>query len=225
MKLKALGAVIVLMIGVYFFPRADTSDQETAAYLANEITLDGQAIFYLVQEDIRKELWSVHCRQPMRGCVARTSGLVLRLDENAQPWLLAAVSHKARISLKQKNYTQDGQGLFSKPLTPSNISRLSTDESFVVIEENGVVLHRIRTTGLAELVSYLTWIHSETARTLRDARLWPRNDSLSVQNMTPEVLQRYNIMRRRAIENQRLRIRSADDQLALTASHAEETSF
>ena len=218
MKTKIIGLGVILLAAVYFYPRSDTTEMSDGYYLANEITLDGQAIFYVVQDDIRKELWSVHCRQPMRGCVARTGGLVLRLDENAQPWLLAAASPQARVSIEQKNHIQDGKGLFSSALTPRRIARLSSRESHVIIEENGVVLHRIRTTGLDELVSYMTWIHGETARTLRDARLWPHNDSLNIQNMTPEVLQRYNVMRRRAIESQRLRIRSADDQLALIAS-------
>jgi len=219
MKRFVIGvAAGLFVIGAIAIFRGDSApDSEDGYYLANEITLDGQAIFYVVQNDIRKELWSVHCRQPMRGCVARTGGLVLRLDEHAQPWLLAAVSPKARISLQSEHYVQDGAGLFSEPLTARKISRLSTRESHVIIEENGTVLHRMRTTGLNDLVSYMRWINSETAHTLRDARLWPRNDSLSIQNMTPEVLQRYETMQRRAIESQRLNIRSADDQLALAA--------
>ena len=174
-------------------------------YIADEISVDGPALFYAVDDDTRRELWSVHCVQPLRGCLARAPGLVLRLDDQGRPWLIAVAEPQARVLLRARGRTRPAPGLLTAPLSPKSRAELSVRDAEVIIEQSGAERLRTPTTGLDRVVDYLVWINGNTARTLRDARLWPRNGDIRIQDMSPEVLERYDVMQRRALEAQRRR--------------------
>jgi hypothetical protein len=212
MKLKVMVLVCLGMVAL-ILPNWGTAKAEKPRWISHEIMIDGPALFYAVQEDIRHELWSVHCSQPLRGCVARAPGLALRMDRDLQPWLMAVAGPRARVSLQQRNFTQDIPGIFSTPLAPDLQTQLSRPDSFIVIEEQGQVVSRTRTEGLRQVVSYLRWVNGATARTLRDARLWPGESTLDPARMTPEVLERYEVMQRRRKEGQRQLVPSTKPQI------------
>ena len=145
-------------------------------------------------------MWSVHCLQPLRGCVARAPGLVLRLDGQGRPWLIAATAPGARISVRSGGRIRQTPQLLSTPLDTPRITRLSARDGTVIVEEGEATRLRTPTAGLARVLDYLRWINGNTARTLRDARLWPKNGEIRIQDMSPEVLERYEVMQRRALE-------------------------
>lgn len=200
-KSGILGGLVCLAL--YLTPGLSQPNGPPKPRVLDEITVDGPAIFYEIDQDVRRELWSVDCRQPLRGCVARAPGLVLRVDEHQQPWLVAAAQHGARTSVQVVNFTQDAPFLLSRPLDAGMLDQLTRSNAFVVIEESGFVAQRTRSTGIAHVANYLAWLNTETARTLRDARLWPSHGRLAVGDMTPEVLERYEVMQRRALEAHR----------------------
>lgn len=210
-------AILVLPIAIlayfYFSTVASKSEASSGFYISDEISVDGPALFYGVSGDVRQELWSVYCAQPLRSCVARSRGLVLRIDDRGAPWLIAATLPSSRISVQERNYTQDSPNLFNGPLHADKIRKLSGQDAFVIIEEQGKTILRSRTTGLNRVIDYLTWVQGNTARTLRDARLWPRNGDIRIQEMAPEVLERYEIMQRRALEAQRQLVPAAKPQV------------
>lgn len=193
--------------------------------VADEISVDGPALFYGVSGEFRRELWAVNCAMPLRSCVARAPGLVLRIDDQGQPHLVAAVSPGARISIHERNTTQDHPHLFGRPLPSDIIRRLSEEKTAVVIEEQGRVVLRSSTAGIDRVIDYLTWVQGNTARTLRDARLWPRNQEMRIQDMTPEVLERYEVMQRRAVEAQRQVVPSTKPQIEFAIRAQEGDSF
>lgn len=222
---KICGLCLVVGIAGYYFLSGTRIEAATGFYLSDEISVDGPALFYGVNEDQRQELWSVYCAQPLRSCVARAPGLVLRIDEHGAPWLITVITPGARISIQSRNFTQDSPLLFSRKLEKNSIQSLMQEKSFVVIEEKGVVVLRTRTAGIDRVIDYLTWLRSSTARTLRDARLWPRNGDIRVQNMTPDVLERYEVMQRRALEAQRQLVPSTKPQIEFAIRAQEGSSY
>lgn len=210
---KVLATCLIIGFCSYYTLAESQIKPSTGFYVTDEISIDGPALFYGVSGDQRRELWSVHCAQPLRSCVARAPGLVLSVDENGAPWLISVTPPGTRISMQTRNYTRNVPHLFNQALNADSIRRLSAEKAFVVVEENGSVVLRARTTGLNKVVDYLTWIRGSTARTLRDARLWPRNGDIRVQDMTPEVLERFEVMQRRALEAQRQLVPSTKPQI------------
>lgn len=219
--------VVFAALGVSGYLAFGVSRTEAASgfYVSDEISIDGPALFYGVSSDRRAKLWSVYCAQPLRACVARASGLVLRIDEHGAPWLIAVTPPGARVSIQSRNYTQEAERLFSRALDADLIERLSHEKAFVVVEENGSVILRSRTTGIDKVVDYLTWIKGNTARTLRDARLWPRNGDIRVQDMTPAVLERYEVMQRRALEAQRQLVPATKPQIEFAIRAQDGNSY
>ena len=215
-----LGGLLLFLV-----PSYSSSQAADAFHVLDEISIDGPALFYGVSGETRDELWSVHCAMPLRACVARASGLVLRVDDSGNPWLIAAMGPKARVSVQARNTTQNKPELFSRALDSGTITQLADETSFVIIEENGTVVLRSRTSGLNTVVDYLTWIQGNTARTLRDARLWPRNSEIRIQDMTPEVLERYEVMQRRAVEAQRQLVPNTQPQTAFAIGGQGGDSF
>lgn len=217
----AIGAVAMLAI----VPSLVKTQEVQKTWLAREITPDGPAMFFRVENDRRTELWSVDCRQRMRGCRARAPGLVVRLDDTGRPWLIAAITPTTRISIQRRNHTWNVPALINRPLDADTLHRMSSSNSFLVFEENGRVVQRIRTTGMDEVVAYLQWVSGESARTLGDARLWPRDQPLSAKNMTPSTLERYEIMQRRRLESARQLVPETKPQIEFALRAQDGLSF
>ena len=181
-------------------PRTATASE---FYISDEISVDGPAIFFGVSGASRQKLWSVYCTQPMRGCMARSRGLVLRVDDLGNARLMAATLPGTRISILERNFSQDRPTLFAQQMDAALVDVLSKEDTFVVLEDDDQIVLHSPTTGIDRVIHYLSWLQSPTARTLRDARLWPRKGELTTQNMTPEVLRRYQIIQRRAVDAKR----------------------
>ncbi len=203
MRKSILGFCVGIVVLGYSLSTVTTSAAPAKFYISDEITIDGPALFFGVAGDARQELWSVYCAQPLRSCVARAPGLVLRIDNVGSPWLIAATSQGAAVSVLSRDTLHSSPRLFTQPLDSSMIKRLSQNTPFVIVKEDGKIVLQTATAGIDRVIDYLTWIQGNTARTLRDARLWPRNGDIRVQDMTPEVLERYDIMQRRALAAQR----------------------
>jgi len=197
-KAVIIGLSVAAILG-YSLSSRTTSAAPPSFYVTDEISIDGPALFYGVVGDAREELWSVYCTQPLRSCVARARGLVLRIDASGAPWLIAAASPEAKVYVRNRNTEKLAPNLFTQPLDATTIRRLSQHTNAAIVKENGMVVLDTGTAGIDHVIDYLLWIRGDTARTLRDARLWPRNGDIRVQDMTPEVLERYDVMQRRAL--------------------------
>lgn len=222
---KLVAMALALAGTMLLAPTVVGSREVSDMWVLKEISPDGPAMFYSVENDVRRELWAVHCRQPLRDCVARADGLVLRLDEFRRPWLIAASGPKSRISIQTKNYSKDVESLFARPLNDALVEMLSQKDVFIVLEEDGSVLLRTRTTAIDQVADFLLWISSNTGRTLRDARLWPANGALNTTAMSPEVLERYEIMQRRLTESQRQLIPETKPQVEFAVRSQGGASF
>lgn len=172
------------------------------ATLRAEIQPEGPALFYAVHDDRRFRIWTVHCRTPLRGCVARAPGLAIRLDANHQPWLITSVAAEAQLSIKQGHRRpRRVTGLLSRPMDAQTIARLSAPLAQLQVEEGGSLVATTPTEGLDEVISYLAWLKSDTGRALRDARLWPGKAPLDPTTLSPAVRNRLTA-ERRALEAQ-----------------------
>lgn len=203
MKFILGSMVFFLLLGAVYVTQAG-SDPNPRITLEYDLSIDGPALFYRNDGSTRKALWRVDCSLPLRGCVARAEGLILRVDQNRDAWLIAVKSKDARLSVQQRNYTMPLPQVFNAPLTPEIIASLSGPDSFLVIENNGQVLMRAQTQSLDQVISYLLWINSAKARTLRDARLWPDSQAgaLNQASLAPDVLERLEILNRREATQQ-----------------------
>ena len=167
-----LGAVILLAAAPFVRSEREASFGE----IWSLIEPDGTARFFLVRDDVRMSGWTVNCRVPMRGCVARSQGLVLRLDENREPWLIAALSPNTRLFLETSETREEIEGVFSKPLSRDTLDSLSRGDVHLVAQEVDRSVHRMPTAGVKQVADYLEWLQTNTARAARDARTWPGRD-------------------------------------------------
>lgn len=93
---------------------------------------------------------------------------------------MAVTGPRVRVSIQDANYLRASDDLFSSPLSRDLVARLDCKKCFVVTEEDGHPIGRFPTLGLTQVISYLQWTKSSTARGLNDGRHWPGlNESLS----------------------------------------------
>ncbi|MCX7560508.1 hypothetical protein OS190_13105 [Sulfitobacter sp. F26204] len=163
----------------------------THAEIGNDISASGSAMFYNVTSQGRLPVWSVTCRVPLRGCIARANGAVLHLDATGAPWLLVARSIQGSLWIQHQNLRRNADEITSRPLSDFAIGELSRPGAALLAEEPGLPSIRIATTGIDHVVRYLHWVESETARVLRDARLWPDKGTLELNETEAAVLDRY----------------------------------
>ncbi|MFY0597501.1 MAG: hypothetical protein JXQ85_13805 [Cognatishimia sp.] len=191
------------------FTNSEGSNRTETVRIEYDISVDGPAIFYRIHNAKRKEVWRVDCMRPLRNCIARSNGLVLSLDANAKPWIIAARRPNSRVSIQVRNYAIDIPDLLNRPLSESEVAYLSSDHSFIVIESDAEVLLRAATTGLDQLVSYLLWIRSPQALTVRDARLWTdfKASELGKARLSTEVLasNKLQLLRRNEVNDRYIR--------------------
>lgn len=164
-----------------------------------DIEPGGAAEFVAELGDRRSPGWTVSCSAPLRGCVARSHGAVLRLDDGGNVWLALATSSDARLSIRGGLFDEvDATRLLRHPVDADLLSRLSRPGGELVIDDPRHPTAPLQTGGLDHVVSYLAWVQSPLARGLRDARLWPMDGKLNLDNADPEVRERYRLMRMRA---------------------------
>ncbi|MDT0683175.1 hypothetical protein RM543_10795 [Roseicyclus sp. F158] len=166
--LAALGGLGLASLGA-----APARSPDPGWHLFAQIAAEGTARFVSVEEGLRRSAWTVSCRVPLRGCVARGPGIVLRLDGSQAPWLLGPITPGARISLDDGRRREALDGLFARPVPEALVARLSNRQVRLIIEEPGYRDRELTLAGLADVIDYLAWIETHEARTGRDARRWP----------------------------------------------------
>lgn len=158
-----------------------------------EVQTNGNALFLLESETRRRVIWTVNCRVPMQGCVARGQGILLWVDDAMGARLNSATGPGAKVSIDWNNRSRDQSGIFSKPLGREDVSRLSRSGTSLVIEENNFVTVRATTEGIDIVIDYLRWLKSNHARLARDARVWRHSENRVTQNLDSAVLERFRI--------------------------------
>lgn len=171
--------------------------------LVPQIAADGTAQFLWLRGAARSLGWSVTCRQPLRGCLARgQGGAVLWADGDGSVRLGLPHAAGARLSVRRGNRMQDLGPLLDHPLAPETLDRLDQPDTWLVVEEQGAVALTLPVPGLADVAAYLRFLEGPVARTLRDARVWHRTGQLDPDSMEAAVLDRYRQVENRALQPQ-----------------------
>jgi hypothetical protein len=188
----AAAAVAIIVVGL-------NARAPSATLSLIDIEPQGAAAFASVQGDLRTLGWTVTCSAPLRGCVARSHGAVLRVDANGLVWLSLAVSPEARLAIPGGLFADvDATALLRRPVDPKMLRLMSRPGTHLVVEDPVIAVPPLPTAGIEQVVSYLSWLQSPLARTLRDARLWRADGSLDLTNADPDVRERYRLLTMRA---------------------------
>lgn len=180
-------AVAILGLTLALWPTAGPSSAETIA----EIDAGGSATFLRIDAETgeRDRLWTVQCRMPFQGCVARSNQAVLRLDDDGDARITAFAAETDRISVQVQNFTIDRPNIFSRPLSTEDIAILDTPGAFVVIETAAETQSRFSTHGISLVVEYLRWLNQTTPAPDRDAREFQITDHMQTEyGATPPEL-------------------------------------
>jgi hypothetical protein len=154
----------------------------------------GDAVFLVSRNDEFWHGWTISCPMPLRGCVARAPGAVLRLDSEARPWLATATSPRAVFFIGESSTRHDASALLTAPLPVATITRLSRSGGRLLVEEPGGKTRAIETAGLATVVRYLAWLQSDVGRGLRDARLWPEGGPFNLNDADETTREVYRVL-------------------------------
>lgn len=189
---------VLLLMSLAILPtllKADRLNSSNEGWLKYEIRLGGSALFYDLAQSKRRPLWIVDCAPPDLQCVARTEGLALRLDENRRPWLIGMASRAARISIQESNFLLDAPRLFVQPLTSEAIKSLSQKRSFLIIEEKGQSVWRVRTAGIDRVLEYLRWVDDISNRVQPKAHLRRRGEDGDLPESPSQIEKQHQLSR------------------------------
>lgn len=188
--LGKIGLVIAIAVavGVAEYRPASEPDLEV------RIEPSGDALFLVSRNDGFWHGWTISCPMPLRGCVARAPGAVLRLDSDARPWLATAASPRAVFFIGDSQTRHDASSLLTAPLPMVTVSRLSRSGGRLLVQEPGGETRAIETAGLATVVRYLTWLQSDVGRGLRDARLWPEGGPFDLNDADETTREVYRVL-------------------------------
>lgn len=193
--------ILILLVFVHSATGQGVRSEGARAHFVPEAIIEpsGEARFLAINGAERKLLWTVSCSMPLRDCLARADGIVLRLDDTGAPILTAFSPPGARITVRLDREALPQEGLFDAPLDEGTVDVMSRDGAHLLIEDaRGPILHT-RTSGLSSVVSYLAWVESNMSQTLRDARAWPKDTAeLQLDGLPEPVLMRYAEVQRRA---------------------------
>ena len=194
----AAAALFLIVVGCVTAVAVSARSTPTRVIVV-EIETYGGAAFDLVDDERRERLWTVSCRAPLRDCMARKDGLVVSLDRLGNVRLSAFVHPDADVTIAGTETGAAAPLPLGDALTPTQLATLDDRGVGISIaqEESEVV---IGTEGLGRVADYLTWVESDTAHALRDARLWPRDGDLDPEEMSEEVRERWRQLRRRMVE-------------------------
>jgi hypothetical protein len=190
-------ASAVILTAAFGLTRAPPDPTEVRA----DIDAFGSATFLVAQGDDWQEAWVVTCGLPLRDCVARSSGAILRLDQLGQPWLLVSTSGGGTLLLRDASVRDDAKDItavLSRPITQTEVADLSRPGAELVLASSGGAERVLQVKGTAQVVDYLQWLASPTARGLRDARQWTTDGVVDLQELDQEQLKRYRVMKLRS---------------------------
>lgn len=168
-----------------------------SAEMTAEIRQDGQAKFTHSSSD-NQVSWIVTCTQPMRDCSARSASALVRVSGS-----------KVRLAVMSSNdhwmMTSTGVNWLGWPdsklqmLSKGDVAYLSQSEIEIYLIGAFGQQESISLSGLSEVAGYLMWLQTDTARALRDARLWPRGNEVNTADLSDQARHRYEeLLRRRA---------------------------
>ncbi|PYE85997.1 hypothetical protein [Pseudoroseicyclus aestuarii] len=175
----AAGAALLVVLMLLLLPRLQetrplsSSGDDAARRIVQHIDADGGARFLEEGPEGRRTVWTVTCRVPLRGCIARAPGLVLSMDNRRRPWIIASASPRAQLAIEAGGDRQPAPGLFGAPVPEALLEQLSLPDAALVIEEPDEPAQMLFTAGADSVAAYLGWLQGDAARRSRDARTWP----------------------------------------------------
>lgn len=160
-----------------------------------DIHPDGHARMYSTEKRDMVQ-WIVRCTRPMRDCSARSPRALIRtLDGRVTLSFYSANETAPLILLKDSTEAWTHNRL--SQLSAEDMEELGADTTFVVLSGDRGPETLLQLTGLVDVVDYLKWLNSDTARAIRDARVWPAGDDLDPDSLEKQALFRYNELLRR----------------------------
>jgi hypothetical protein len=136
----------------------------------------GNAVFLVGVEPDRRRAWVVSCPVPLRQCVARRDGAVLRLDAEGRPWIAVAVPAQSALEVRIGPFRRDVSALLHGPVPADLLAMLDRQGAALVITDAAGPVQRLSLGGILRVVGYLGWLQRPAVRLARDARTWPDGD-------------------------------------------------
>jgi hypothetical protein len=133
----------------------------------------GNAVFLAGAEPDRQRAWVVSCPVPLRQCVARRDGAVLRLDSEGRPWIVVAVPAQSALEVRIGPFRRDVSALLHGPVPADLLALLDRQGAALVITDAAGPVQRLSLGGILRVVGYLGWLQRPAVRLARDARTWP----------------------------------------------------
>lgn len=189
--ISAAGAA--LLVSAFWLP-APVADETT---IKADINALGSATFWVEQDGNWEQSWFVSCGSPLRDCVARSNGAILRLNETGQPLLFVSTGAGGTLLLRdemRKGEEWDITSVLSRPMTADEVKYLSRPGMQLVLASKKGTEVDLQMMATDQVVSYLQWLSSPTARGLRDARQWSTEGSVEIGELDPAQLERYRAM-------------------------------
>lgn len=178
-----VGLAVLASLG---FPRGgDARDPK----LRHDVRQSGEARFYRVQGTVRRPVWTVSCRMPLRGCVARAPGLVLSVHDDGAVQLIGFAPHGAQIRAVTGGAARMMPDLFDAPVTSETLAMLGRPGNILIVETGAEVISRTALDGVAVVAAYLQWLHRASELGVRDARSWVLPDQTRPLADAPDVMQ------------------------------------
>jgi hypothetical protein len=134
---------------------------------------DGNAVFLGGADSVRQRAWVVSCPVPLRQCVARGGGAVLRLDAEGRPWIVVAAPARSALEVRLGPFRRDASALLHGPVPADLLALLDRQGAALVISDEAGPVQRLSLGGIARVVGYLAWLRKPTVLLARDARTWP----------------------------------------------------
>lgn len=164
-----------------------------------DIHPDGHARFFLNDQTFQAS-WIVRCTRPMRDCAARSSHGLVRVTDEGISLSLFSAAPTPLIMTDVDSEVWSYQRLAG--LSPNDIDALNHPETKVVLMGRRGPEALTNLHGIEAVVTYLTWLQTDTARAVRDARLWPDGERLDEASLEGLALFRYReLLRRRAVKS------------------------
>jgi hypothetical protein len=133
---------------------------------------DGSAVFLGVTPD-RQRLWVVSCPVPLRHCVARGDGAVVRLDAEGRPWIAVAAPMQTSLEVRLGPFRRDASAILHGPVSSELLALLDREAATLVISDRTGPVQRLSLGGIARVVDYLGWLQRPAVWLAHDARGWP----------------------------------------------------
>lgn len=155
-------------------------------------------------------LWVVSCNRPMRDCVVRSSNTILRIVDDQPSLLFFAPGSKGALVMST-NRTEFWESARFSRLSPIDIELLTQPDTLLSVSGRFGPKEFFRLNGIEQVIGYLKWQKTDTARALRDARYWPGDGPIEPNELDEVARMRLTELDRR----RQLRVPTLGGQLGL----------